>query len=674
MLKFFALSSLVFLIGSRLLIAEELSLQILDSSEAAVPGAIVEIRGSAPMRQVFSTVSDGQGRIKITVRLPVTVQIKAPGFEPLNQRIEKLTSEQTTLHLMPAILHTTIEVLVQEDPASEESVERSALVIDRSGARTIYEAVDKLIPSAYVPNRGVLGHGLGTSNAMALRGMGGSPTTQLLVVVDGRPDAMGLMGHPIPDFYSLTDVGSINVTAGPASVLYGNGAMGGVIEIKPAPPEPGFHTELSASIGSYYTGQDRLSHSEQIGRFYYGVSSGIEHTNGDRDNSSFRNQDGTANLSYDLTPGWRASIQGRYGHFNIEDPGTVQAPAPGHWSRVGRGGFTASLENHGEQAWGMVSVFSSYGHHMLYDGFRSVDNNTGFRAQETLALRRGLEIDLGADGSQYGGRARSISTGFDYGEHHETEGGGFTRARWSIAGKLRVNAGVRYDHSSVFGGVSATEFGASYHLSDRYAFSMAIAKGFRNPTIRELYLFPAPTPTLQPERLWNYQATFQLRPFSSLLAWVTGYYSNARNLIVATGLYHNIKLENTGYALNRGLEANARLRVLRHASFSSGYAYLRSTNLAPYVPQNKLNYSLDIDLNRAFVSIGGTTVGRTWANTARTLQIAEYTAMTLKCTITFGKHWSVFAMVDNLLDREYQEIAGYPMPGTNAAGGFKLKF
>jgi iron complex outermembrane receptor protein len=604
----------------------------------------------------------------------VTVQVKAPGFEPLNQRIEKSTTEQTTLHLMPAILHTSIEVLVQEDPASEESVERSALVIERSGARTVYDAVDKLIPSAYVPGRGVLGHGLGTSNAMTLRGMGGSPTTELLIVVDGRPDVMGLMGHPIPDFYSLTDVGSISITAGPASVLYGNRAMGGAIEIKPTPPEPGFHTELSASLGSYYTGQDRLSHGGQIGRFYYGISSGIEHTNGNRNNSSFRNQDGTITLSYDITPVWRASLQGRYGHFNIEDPGTVQAPTAGHWSRVGRGGFTASLENRGEEAWGAIRVFSSYGHHMLYDGFRSVDNNTGFRAQETLALMPNLEVDLGADAEQYGGRAKSIATGFNYGDHHETEGGGFTRARWSVTKRLRLNAGVRYDHNSVFGGVAATEFGASYHLSGAYAFSLAIAKGFRNPTIRELYLFPAPTPTLQPERLWNYQATFQLRPISHLLAWVTGYYSDASNIIVATGRYPNMKLENIGRASNRGLEANARLRVSRHVSFSSGYAYLSSTNLAPYVPQNKLNYSLDLDLNHAFFSIGGSTVGRTWANTARTQHLSEYTAMTLKCTIPVGKHWSFFAMVDNLLNKEYQEIAGYPMPGTNAAGGFKIKF
>jgi outer membrane cobalamin receptor len=655
------------------LLAKEFSLQILDSSEAAVPGATVEIRGSAQARQIISMITDSRGCVTATAPFPVTVQVKAPGFEPLNQKIDDASTEQIKLHLMPAILHTTIEVIVKEDPASEGSVERSALVIDRSGARTVYDAVDKLIPSAYVPSRGVLGHGLGTSNSIALRGLGGSPTTQLLVVIDGRPEIMGLMGHPIPDFYSLTDVGSISITAGPASVLYGNRAMGGAIEIKPASFEPGFHTELTAGMGSYYTGQDRLSHGGQLGRFYYKVAGGIEHTNGHRENSSFRNQDGSMHLSYDLTPVWKASVESRYGHFNIEDPGTFSAPTSGHWSRVGRGGYSLSLENRTEQAWGSVRFFSSHGHHMIYDGFRSVDSNTGFRVRETFAPISNLEFDLGGDAAQYGGRAKSISTGYDYGEHHVSEGGGFTRARWTAARGLRLNAGVRYEHNSVFGAVAATEFGASYRVSDRYALSLAIAKGYRNPTIRELYLFPAPTPTLQPERLWNYQTTLQLRPSSNLFAWVTGYYSDVSNLIVTTGKYPNLKLENIGRSSNRGMEANARWRLMRRVSLSSGYASLSSTNLAPYVPENKLNYSLDVDLNRAFVSIGGSTVGRTWANTARTIRLNGYTAATLKCTIPMGRHWSIFAMVDNLFNREYEEIAGYPMPGTNAAGGVKIK-
>ncbi len=42
---------------------------------------------------------------------------------------------------------------------------------------------------------------------MNLRGIGGSPTAGLLVLIDGHPQYMGLMGHPIADAYQtmLTD-------------------------------------------------------------------------------------------------------------------------------------------------------------------------------------------------------------------------------------------------------------------------------------------------------------------------------------------------------------------------------------------------------------------------------------------------------------------------------------
>jgi outer membrane receptor protein involved in Fe transport len=204
--------------------------------------------------------------------------------------------------------------------------------------------------------------------------------------------------------------------------------------------------------------------------------------------------------------------------------------------------------------------------------------------------------------------------------------------------------------------------------------SAAVARGFRNPTIRELYLFPAPTPTLQPEHMWNYQASFQARPASGLLVWVTGYYSHVDNLIVTTGRYPNLALQNTGHASNRGLEINGRWRITHRISMSSGYAWFASNNRAPYVPADKWIYSLDLDLVRAFVTFGGSIVGSVKADAAGTVMLDGYVASTLKCTVPIGRRWSFFATVDNLFDRQYQELAGYPMPGTNASGGFHVRY
>jgi outer membrane receptor protein involved in Fe transport len=174
--------------------------------------------------------------------------------------------------------------------------------------------------------------------------------------------------------------------------------------------------------------------------------------------------------------------------------------------------------------------------------------------------------------------------------------------------------------------------------------------------------------------MWNYQATFQARPVSKVLTWIIGYYDNINNLIVTTGYYPDMKLQNTGAAINQGIEAHARWQPVRRASFNTAYAYIHSTNLAPYSPENRLIYSLDIDATRAFISLGGNTVGRTYSGAMQTSPESPYTLANIKCTAPVGKHTSLFVTVDNLFNRRYEVLSGYRMPGTNAAGGFDLKF
>jgi outer membrane receptor protein involved in Fe transport len=654
--------------------AQEISFRVVDPQGAPVPGASLEIWSVNGSPAIFSGVTDPQGTFTARTGLPLEVQVTAPGFEALRQKVESNTPDGIRLQLTPAAVRTTIDVVVRSEPGPETTIEQTALEIERGGARTVSDAVEKLVPSAYVTRRGILGLGLGTSGMLTLRGLGGSPTTELLVVVDGRPDFMGLMGHPLPDFYTLTNVGGLSVTEGPASVLYGSNAMAGAIEVKPIRPLAGVHTSLIASLGSYYTGQYRLTNGARLGRWFYNLTAGLGHTNGARPNSAFRAQDGTLALGYDLSERWRTSLEGRYGHFFVEDPGTVEDPVPGQWSRVGRGGFSWNLDNTGSRTWGLARVYSSFGHNMIYDGWRSVDNSVGVRVVQSFLVASQVTVDGGTDIIHYGGSGRDISADYNYGEFHINDYAGFSRVRYTATRKLLLNAGVRYDDNSHSGDIVVPEFGATYRLTEKYSVSASVSRGFRNPTIRELYLFPAPTPTLQPERMWNYQATFQARPISKVLAWVTGYYSSIDNLIVTTGYWPNMQLQNTGAAINKGLEAHARWQPVRRASLNGAYAYLHSTNLAPYSPQNRLIYSLDLDAKRVFFSLGGSTVGRTYSGTGQTLPVGQYTLANVKCTVPVGERASLFVMVDNLFNRRYEVISGYRMPDTNAAGGIDLRF
>lgn len=668
----------LFLLGSflpPLPAAGSIRVRVLDSQEGAVPGARVEARGSGAGHAVGVVSTGADGIAELAVPWPCEITVQASGFEPVRQRVASEPGDAFTVRLRPAMVLTSVDVVVRDEP-DPATVNASDLEIGRVGARTVLDAVDRAVPGAFVTRRGVMGYGIATNGTggISIRGIGESPNAGVLMVVDGRPDFQGLMGHPLPDFYSLSDVGSVSVIEGPASVLYGTNAMGGVVEVKNWAPPEGVTTRLTSAFGTFNTGQHNLNHGARFQRGFYSINAGVSHTSGDRASSDFRNQDGAVTAGYDLSSAWKASVEGRYGHFHVEDPGPLTAPLAGSFANVGRGGFSANLDNASSRTWGYARAFSSYGNHYITDGFRSTDSTSGFRLDQHIAAAPQLTLEVGTDIVHFGGRARNAISLLNYGEHHINTAAGFARGQWAATRRLRLHSGLRYEHNSQFGSIPVPEAGGRYKIAEGYSISADIAKGFRNPTIRELYLFPAPNPLLKPERVWNYQASFQMNPVHSLAASVTGYYADLSNLIVTTGRYPSMKLLNTGGALNRGLETTVRWRAHRRVALQSGYAYLRSTNLAPFLPANKWNYSIDFDAGRAFVTFGGMAVGERWKDAQHSGKMDAYTLGTLKVTLPVTRNWRLFTLVDNLWNQSYQVIPGYPMPGINAMGGFTLSF
>jgi iron complex outermembrane receptor protein len=632
--------------------ASEISVDVVDPSGSVIPTAVIEASGGS-------------------------LRISAPGF---SSRTVSAPKDGSTVRvvLYPAPLVTAVDVVVRDGASADASnvTTSTALEIERTGARTVFDAIDRLLPSAFVTRRGVMGYGIATNGTggVTVRGVGGSPNTGVLVVVDGRPEYQALMGHPVPDLYTLSDAASVRITQGPASVLYGSNAMGGAIEITPVRPEAGMSTRLTSSLGSWWTTQNRLQHGAKFEKTFYTVNAGYSGTSGERPSSDFRNPDATMAFGGDLGEHWKSSLQGRYGWFHVEDPGPVTAPLQGSYARVGRGGYDLNFDNAYARSHGYARVYGSWGRHYITDGFRSTDSIQGGRAMQTFLLHPSLTLDLGGEGNFYGGAARNVRQSLNYGEHHLEEGAGFTRAQWNAGSRLLMTGGFRYHRHSLYGGLPVPEFNATVRLAQGYSISAGFSRGFRNPTIRELYLFPAPNPTLKPEKLWNYQTTIHAHPVQWLTAWATYFYADISDQIVVLGRFPNLQLRNTGSALNRGIETSAQLRPSRNLTVSAGYAWLRSTNLAPLIPVNKLNASVMWQQGRFNTSLSAMAVGKRWANAARTQQLDSYTNLAWQNTLRLTRRWSVFSLVDNLLNQDYQVLAGYPMPGVNAMGGFTLSF
>ena len=153
---------------------------------------------------------------------------------------------------------------------------------------SILPTLTEQVPGLFTTSRGIMGYGVSTGAAggMSLRGIGagvnaaGGPTTSLLVLIDGHPQYMGLMGHPIADAYQSMMAERVEVLRGPASVLYGSNAMGGVINIVTRKMQeleysPDFTAEEFEKMGVGAMRKAAREGDEQNGSFMCGQIAGM---------------------------------------------------------------------------------------------------------------------------------------------------------------------------------------------------------------------------------------------------------------------------------------------------------------------------------------------------------------------------------------------------------------
>ena len=107
-----------------------------------------------------------------------------------------------------------------------------------------------------------------------------------------------------------------------------------------------------------------------------------------------------------------------------------------------------------------------------------------------------------------------------------------------------MDAGLRIDHHTVTGAEWIPQVGLSVQLPQDASLKAMASKGFRNPTIRELYMFRPANPDLLPERLWNYELSYSQRLLKGTFYYgVNLFYINGDNMIqtIHTDISHTFR-------------------------------------------------------------------------------------------------------------------------------------
>ena len=203
-------------------------------------------------------------------------------------------------------------------------------VIEQSMQPSLLPVLTEQVPGLFVTERGVMGYGVsgGAAGGISLRGLSGG-SARLMVLIDGHPQYAGIFGHPISDAYQSLLADRVEVLRGPASVLYGSNAMGGVINIVTRKMhEDGVRTDLHAGYGSYNTLETELTNRIRKGRFNSVVSGSYNRTDGHRADMGFEQYGGYAKLGYDLTDNWNMYADVNVTHFNASYPAATTMKRP----------------------------------------------------------------------------------------------------------------------------------------------------------------------------------------------------------------------------------------------------------------------------------------------------------------------------------------------------------
>lgn len=280
----------------------------------------------------------------------------------------------------------------------------------------------------------------------------------------------------------------------------------------------------------------------------------------------------------------------------------------------------------------------------------------------------------------------------------------YLQNEWKIGDKLLLIPAVRIDHHDSFGTHTSPKLGATYKLSENARVKANWGKGYRAPTLYELYsqmekVGMAPMPVnvignldLQPEESTNFDFGFEAEK-GKVSGKVTYYQNKIKNMIDG-GDYDPDKLAqniiwseyiNRGEVEIKGLESEIGYNFDEHWSVRGVYNYLDAKDLetgdhlayrARHNGLIQLTYTdakenpLTVNLyNRYYFNYHQ-------SNTDGYQQDYSYSTTGLTVSKQFNKNYRVYAGVDNIFNKSflYDTYHTYSIDGRTWRVGAEMTF
>ncbi len=577
-------------------------------------------------------------------------------------------------------------------PNTVSVVERS--VLTQNEQPSLLPTLNQQVPGLFLTSRGVMGCGVsgGSAGGLSIRGIANNGQT--MVLIDGHPQYNGIYGHPISDSYQTMMAERVEVVRCPASVLYGSNAMGGVVNIVTRKPHcDGVWTNINVGGGSYGTFQSEATNQVRSGKFSSTVSAQYNRSDNHRPRMGFEQYGGYAKVGYDINEHFKAYVDANVIHFNASHPGEVTAPVYDADQWITRGMVSGALENRFDKVNGALGVYTNFGRHKIDDGtsdpasptqryFRSKDALTGVSLYETMRFFEGNLITAGFDYQHIFGHAYYTSKADgsvmdtpnkQSGKSHRDEVAGYLDVRQDLVDWLTVDAGIRVDHHSVAGTEWIPQAGFVVRPIGNGEIKAMASKGFRNPTMREMYLYPPSNEDLKAEKMWNYELSWVHR-LGNVKYGLNLFYVKADNIIQQIMLDGKPKLMNTSDIENCGFEVEGSWRINDHWALNTNHSFLHMETAVLAAPEYKGFLGASFSICKWSANLGVQYINGLYTATGTTEKKENFCLVNATVKYQLLGNLKLWVRGENLLAQKYEINAGFPMPKATFVGGVNFEF
>ncbi|KPJ64636.1 hypothetical protein AMK68_01120 [candidate division KD3-62 bacterium DG_56] len=557
-------------------------------------------------------------------------------------------------------------------PASVSVITREE--IERSNATNL---VDLLVrePGVFVVRQG----GMGFAGNVRIRGLGGSPPTQVTVLIDGHPDFMGVMGHILPSAYLLDNVQRIEIVRGPASTLYGSTAMGGVINIITRSADAEEVSRLSATAGTFSTSGSTLRMGGRRGERNWLGTAGSSRTHGNHPYGLYSEKNFSVRVGGPVGSGVKATFSAQAVVYDTLDQRTVATvingggpppPIDSLRQHFDRRDYDLTFDFDGGGAKTSLKLFRNDGDHSFADGWHSDDyvEGIGFTHRRTGA-RSG--VLWGVDVHRYGGDVLNpppLSGTFDRDE----------RALYVTGDRLfsdggRAQAGLRCEKPDGFDSKLLPQIGYTRPVGEDTALRASVRRGYRVPSFRELFVLPPRNPDLKPEDIWQYEVGASRTLGKGVLDLALFAMRGSNLIIIDAGQWKNAR--DVRY---RGAEIGYRRSLSGRLSVYANYSYLHPGDAKDGTVGHKAAAGVDYVLGKWRWSADGLLVDRLYGTdpSGQVVRMGGYFLTNIKVGYQINEVYEATLGVENLFDKQYRIDPVYPfyMPGRAFVFGLNSRF